>query len=212
MTTLFHIHDPMCSWCWGYRRTWDQIRARLNPAISIENVVGGLAPDSDEPMPLELQQTIAGYWKDVAEATGAEFNFDFWRRCRPRRSTYPACRAVLAALLQDAEQEMIEAIQQAYYLRAMNPSDNEVLISLASELNLDVAKFERDLADSRVESALQQAFALRKSLGVYSFPSLVLQVAGQNHPLEIHYCEYQPTLDQIARLLPSAEATALSRF
>ena len=107
---------------------------------------------------------------------------------------------------------MIEAIQQAYYLRALNPSDTEVLVSLAGELDLDVARFERDLAGSEVESALQQAFALRKSLGVYSFPSLVLRVAGQYHPVDINYCEYQPTLDEIALLLPSTEATALSRF
>jgi hypothetical protein len=27
---------------------------------------------------------------------GTKFNFEFWSRCRPRRATYPACRAVIA--------------------------------------------------------------------------------------------------------------------
>ncbi|MFT6977114.1 MAG: putative protein-disulfide isomerase, partial [Shewanella psychromarinicola] len=24
-TTLYYVHDPMCSWCWGYRPTWDTL-------------------------------------------------------------------------------------------------------------------------------------------------------------------------------------------
>lgn len=74
---LYHVHDPMCSWCWGFRRAWDQLREALPDSIKVVNVVGGLAPDTDEPMPLEQQKTIAGYWSDVAEQTGAQFNFDF---------------------------------------------------------------------------------------------------------------------------------------
>ena len=74
---LYHVHDPMCSWCWGFRRAWDQLREALPDSIKVVNVVGRLAPDTDEPMPLEQQKTIAGYWSDVAEQTGAQFNFDF---------------------------------------------------------------------------------------------------------------------------------------
>ena len=32
---------------------------------------------------------------------GVRFNFDFWTHCTPKRSTYPACRAVIAARAQD---------------------------------------------------------------------------------------------------------------
>jgi protein-disulfide isomerase-like protein with CxxC motif len=58
-------------------------------------------------------------------ADGTEFNFDFWTKCQPRRDTYKACRAVIAASQQNAEEAMIEAIQKAYYLRAMNPSEHD---------------------------------------------------------------------------------------
>lgn len=197
MPVLFHVHDPMCSWCWGYRKTWDQLRAHLDPAIDLVNVVGGLAPDTDQPMPQEQQHTIAGYWQKVAATTGAEFNFDFWQRCQPRRSTYPACRAVLAARSQGAEQPMIDAIQRAYYLRAMNPSDNETLVALATELGLDATQFATDLVSTETETALQREFALRRKLDVYSFPSLVLEVPGSTHPIGIDYLDYRPTLAAI---------------
>jgi putative protein-disulfide isomerase len=133
---LYHVHDPMCSWCWGYRRVWDELRSALPESVVVVNVVGGLAPDSDEPMPMAQRETIAGYWGRIAEETGAEFNFDFWQQCEPRRSTYPACRAVIAAARQGAEEAMIDAIQRAYYLRAMNPSNTSTLVQLAIELGL----------------------------------------------------------------------------
>jgi putative protein-disulfide isomerase len=194
----------MCSWCWGYRRVWDQLRSALPDVVTVVNVVGGLAPDSDQPMPMEQQRTIPGYWQNVAEQTGAEFNFDFWQNCQPRRSTYPACRAVLAAREQQAEQAMIDAIQQAYYLRAMNPSDNSTLVALAGELALDENQFSRDLASPAIQVALEQDFALRRSIGVYSFPSLVLALGETLIPIKVNYQSHLASLDTIKEHLKTS--------
>lgn len=198
---LYHVYDPMCSWCWGYRESWDQLRTALPKSVQLVNVVGGLAPDSDEAMPLEQQRTIAGYWEAVAEQTGAEFNFDFWKNCKPRRSTYPACRAVIAAGHQRAEQAMIDAIQRAYYLRAMNPSDNSTLIILARELGLDEQAFADDLVSPETRAELQQNFMLRRKINVYSFPSLVLVQGETISPIEIDYRSHVTSLDAITALL-----------
>jgi putative protein-disulfide isomerase len=200
MPILYHVHDPMCSWCWGFRRCWDALRKALPDTVSVVNVVGGLAPDNEQPMPLEQQRTIAGYWSDVSERTGAVFNFDFWQVCKPRRSTYPACRAVLAASRQHAEQEMIDAIQHAYYLRAMNPSDNSTLIALAVELELDVQQFSDDLVSVETEGELEKSFVLRRKLGVNSFPSLVLTVGNAVHPIKINYGSHLPMLETIVEV------------
>ncbi len=201
LATLYHVHDPMCSWCWGYRKSWDQLREALPESVSVVNVVGGLAPDTNEPMPLEMQETIAGYWLKVAEQTGAKFNLDFWENCEPRRSTYPACRAVLAAGHQQAEQPMINAIQQAYYLRAMNPSDNSTLISLAEELGLDVSRFTRDISSPEIQAELEASFVLRRRISVYSFPSLVLEVGGVATSIEVDYKSHLGSLASIEALL-----------
>ena len=203
---LYHVHDPMCSWCWGFRDCWDRLRAALPESVRVVNVVGGLAPDSNEPMPLELQKTVAGYWANVATKTGAQFNFDFWRDCKPRRSTYPACRAVLAARNQGAEQAMIDAIQQAYYLRAMNPSDNSTLITLAEELGLKVKQFSADLISMEIQLVLEENFALRRKIGVYSFPSLVLARGENFTSIAIDYESHLPGLKAINSLLSASRA------
>ena len=195
---LYHVHDPMCSWCWGYRRTWDSLRDALPEEVQVTNVLGGLAADCDQPMPLEQRETIAGYWRDVSTETGAEFNFEFWTKCTPRRSTYPACRAVLAAASQSAEQAMIDAIQHAYYLRAMNPSDDSTLIELAGDLELNQEQFGADLRSRQTQQALEREFDLRRKLGVRAFPSLVLKRSETLVPISINYRSHETALAEIA--------------
>ena len=145
MPVLYYVHDPMCSWCWGFRQVWQELQEQLNDNFTIKYVLGGLAPDSDLPMPLAMQTAISNTWRNIQqEIPGTEFNYNFWSECRPRRSTYPACRAIIACRMQnpELELEMLLAIQQAYYLHAKNPSDKDVLTQLASDIGLNVEVFE----------------------------------------------------------------------
>jgi len=194
---LYYVHDPMCSWCWGFRPVWDALKRELPPSLSIVNVLGGLAPDSDMPMPEQLQESIKSHWKTIAEKLGTQFNFDFWKLCQPRRSTYPSCRAVIAAGLQNAEEQMIDAIQHAYYLRAMNPSDNSTLITLAAELKLDSERFAEDLLGAAVQKEFERQLELRRAIGVYSFPSMVLGSSGNRYKVPLDYHSTQPSREFI---------------
>lgn len=96
---------------------------------------------------------------------------------------------------------MIDAIQEAYYLRAMNPSDNSTLISLAVELGLDHEPFSRDLVDAKTQQLLEAEFALRRRLGVSSFPSLVLAYGERHTSIAIDYRSYPPALEAIEAAL-----------
>jgi len=49
--TLYYIHDPMCSWCWAFKSTWHKVLKELPSHINVYYLLGGLAPDSDLPMP-----------------------------------------------------------------------------------------------------------------------------------------------------------------
>lgn len=195
--TLFYIHDPMCSWCWGYRPTWDLLKSTLPENVVVKYVLGGLAPDSDAPMPQDLQNTIQGYWRRIHAELGTEFNFDFWRLCKPRRSTYPACRAVIAAQLQNSETEMIDAIQRAYYLRAMNPSDTSTLIELAGELGLDKEKFSADIESQQIQQELQAQIQFVRNSPCRGFPGLILKQDETLLPVDVNYHDAQATLSII---------------
>ncbi|MBT3604252.1 MAG: DsbA family protein [Candidatus Latescibacteria bacterium] len=177
MKTLYYVADPMCSWCWGFQPILTQVKAALPNEVQLVYVMGGLARDSDEPMPEEIQAYVKGAWRQVTAETSASFNFDFWEVCQPRRSTYPSCRAFYAAKAQceDSGVLMFEAIQRAYYQEARNPSDTETLIAVAGEIGLDVDRFEVDLKSEVIEKEMQDGFQLRRSLNANEFPSLVMQ-------------------------------------
>ncbi|PSV49619.1 DsbA family protein [Photobacterium indicum] len=199
--TLYYIYDPMCSWCWGYKPVWLQIKDVVSNDVEIVYVLGGLAPDSGVPMSEAMQQQIASYWKKIENYLGTQFNYDFWHQNMPRRSTYPACRAILAAREQRAEQGMLDAIQHAYYLDAKNPSDNDILIGLAKSIGLDCEKFEADFLSPTTHDALLREIAFARSIGGNSFPSLFVQTEKGVGELVINYEDAETTIAQIRSLI-----------
>jgi putative protein-disulfide isomerase len=196
----------MCAWCWGYRPVSDRLFAALPDNVRVVKIVGGLAPDSDQPMPADLLEKIPNGWRRIRDMLGTDFNFEFWTTCRPRRSTYPACRAVLAAGNQGHYDEMTDAVQRAYYLRAMNPSDLETLEALAKELGLDGNRFAADIRSDDTEAALQQQVQLARHSPIDGFPSLVLEMDGDLIPVIRDYRDHRPSLAHIEALISGAEA------
>ena len=85
---LYYVHDPMCSWCWAFVPTWTKIKEALGDRLEIRYLLGGLAPDSAQIMPKDMQNTISGYWKNIeTRVPGTQFNYDFWTKCEPKRET-----------------------------------------------------------------------------------------------------------------------------
>lgn len=201
---LVYVHDPMCSWCWGFRPAFERLCAGLPAGVGVSWLLGGLAPDSDQPMPIELQVHLQNTWRRIQQRIpGTRFNFDFWRDCRPRRSTWPACRAVIAARMLDPSLgvAMVQAIQHAYYLEARNPSDSETLVALAVQLGLPGDRFAGLLDAPQTREALEQEIAQARRINADSFPSLRLRIGQTHWPVPVHYTETEPMLEAIRALI-----------
>jgi putative protein-disulfide isomerase len=204
---LLHFHDPMCSWCWAFRPTWQQLRAQLPANLPVRRVVGGLAPDSNVPMEPAMRAKLGSIWQMIqARVPGTQFNFDFWTQCTPRRSTYNACRAVLAAkwLAPESEDAMIFAIQQAYYLQAKNPSDISTLVEVARGIGLDAEAFTAAVSGAVIEAALQEELAFVRQAPINGFPSLVLRTPLGMQPIGLDYLNVETMLQQIEAVLGAA--------
>ncbi len=201
MNALIYIMDPMCSWCWAFSPQLKAVQARFRD-LPVSYIMGGLAPDCADPMPESLAQQIQSTWHQIESRTGTAFNHDYWHLNRPRRSTYDACRAVIAAtrIQADAQAPMIEAIQQGYYLQAKNPSDRSVLVELAQRINLDPALFRQYLGDEMTQGMLQQHLAIKDSLGVQGFPTLMLQKGEELHCLSAGYRQADGIIAQLVTL------------
>jgi putative protein-disulfide isomerase len=206
---LLYFHDPMCSWCWAFRPALMALHARLPTDLNLRRVVGGLAPDNDQPMPEEMRAKLKGIWQTIQETVpGTRFNFAFWENCVPRRSTYNACRAVLAAARLSPKREdlMIEAIQKAYYLEARNPSNVDTLIDLASEIGLDRECFSEELSGDAVQAQMRAEVALARRAPIHGFPGLAVDTEYGLQPVDIDFRDAEPMRRQIEGILTANSA------
>ncbi len=220
LPTLVYAHDPMCSWCWGFAPAWQLLKKTLlhkyPTNLRIRELLGGLAPDSDEPMPESMRQYLRDTWMEIRkQIPGTNFNFEFWTVCEPKRSTWPACRAVIAARMQGNTTEqalknqeaMTRAIQKAYYLDARNPSSIMTLIAIAEEIGLDRQQFTTDLQSDETRAEHQKEMLWVRQLGVQGFPSLVMMIDGIAHRVLLDYSGLEKTLEHIDRLMSQAESS-----
>ena len=198
--TLYYIHDPMCSWCWAFRPTWLKVLSELPSHINVSYLLGGLAPDSNLPMPLETKKYVRDNWIKIQKVVpSTEFNYDFWVLNEPRRSTYLSCRAVISAKKQHPNLEalMIEEIQSAYYLNAQNPSNEDTLINIARKIGLNEETFKVDLKSIEINKLLLDHIQITKTMPISGFPSLVLFKEGLLKGIKIDYLESNYIINQI---------------
>ena len=190
----------MCSWCWAYKPIWQKILTNLPQSLNVEYLLGGLAPDNDNPMSPETRNFVMDNWRRVQDKVPAtEFNYEFWRLNRPKRSTYIACRAVISARIQNPkfERAMIDAIQYAYYLKAQNPSEKIVLFNLAENVGLNVQVFKQDLNSTKVNNYLKKEIEFSRMMPINGFPSLVLSKNNSLTQININYLNANFTINQI---------------
>ncbi len=210
VATLYYAHDPMCSWCWAFTPSWEVLRASLElvcqSRLRICRLLGGLAPDQNEPMPVSMQRHLQQTWSVIGQRVpGTRFNFEFWTRCQPRRSTWPACRAVIAARRQGEAygEAMIRAIQEAYYLNARNPSERDTLVALAGEVGLDSGRFQVDLNSAETRANHDSEMAQVRRYGIRGFPALALAEADRIQEIEVNFTEPAQMRQQVLALLGS---------
>jgi len=199
-TIIYYVHDPMCSWCWGFTQTYEKFIEKLHDRFEIKRLLGGLAVDSDEPMNDETKNMVQSAWQKIEKTIpGKKFNFDFWQLNTPRRSTYPACRAVIAARTQGEEFDvkMTSAIQTAYYQKAQNPSDVSILLELAGELGLNKTLFKKAILSHEIQEILLHEIKLSRNIRAKSFPSLILNTKQSLFSIPIDYCDENTMLKAV---------------
>jgi putative protein-disulfide isomerase len=92
---------------------------------------------------------------------------------------------------------MVYAIQQAYYLNAQNPSNEDVLIKIANDLGLDTERFKKDLRSTKVNETLLNEINLAQSISNKGFPSLVLNTDDKLKKINIDYLDANYIINQI---------------
>jgi putative protein-disulfide isomerase len=192
--TLVYVADPMCSWCYGFGRELDALRAALDErglAVPLNVVLGGLRPYTREPLPAAQRQEIRRHWNQVQQTSGLPFDDRTLMRPDFIYDTEPACRAVVTARSVDRALAlpMLHAIQHAFYAEGRDVTQAEVLGDLFATTVLPGpasddarASFLAAWDTQNAREATRGDFELVQQWGVQGFPLLLL-LAGEHQQL-----------------------------
>lgn len=192
---LIYVADPMCSWCWGFSPQISKLRDYLADQVEISLIMGRLRDGHawDE----EFRQHLRTNWNEIARRTGQPFTTLLLEKPLFDYTTEPACRAVVAVRLlnEPLAYDALEMLQRAFYEKALDITDEEVIIDVLSPLRLDTLAATLD--DEKSKQLAQQDKNRARLYGANVFPSLVV-MDDQGHLTVIR--GYR-TFDELKKLL-----------
>ncbi len=188
---LIYVVDPMCSWCWGFSPIFEAIVRRYQDQVMIQVLMGGLRPGNTERFDKQRRAYILSHWHAVHARTGQPFNFAFQMGSSFTYDTEPPSRAVVVVrqLAPEKEFTFLKSVQEVFYVKNEDVTQNEILEDLASAQGIDRAKFLEWFQNPTIKQSVWEEFDQARQLGVSGFPTLL----GRNgHDLITFTYGYQP--------------------
>lgn len=172
---LHHVMAPTCWWSWGYYGTLARIRLTYGDQVDINTVTYAVYKDFDhwlEHNGMNRKQHEA-WAKESEKRMGVPIFTAYSKLTLPKDST-PAMFAVLAAKRQGRPlgERFERALLRRSVVEGIDVTQKSVLVEAAQEAKIDVARFQKDLADL---DGLNRDFEKQNeslpnvSLGFYNF-------------------------------------------
>ncbi len=202
---FLYVMDPMCAWCYGFQPELEKFLKQY-PAAEVDWIMGGLAPDTKEPMHENLKKAISSYWYQIEKVSQVTFNHTYWTLNTPYRSTYQACRAVISAekLAVKSAPKMVQAIQASYYREARNPSLDQTLIDCARSLGLDEKQFVGTLFSTETERQFKEHLNIARRFQVRGFPAFFyINENNEVYPITSGFCKAEELVERFALISES---------
>lgn len=206
---LVFVGDPMCSWCYGFVKELGALVER-HPDLPLAILAGGVRAGATDLLDDSGKQFRLGHWARVEENSGLPFNRKaFLARKNFVYDTEPVCRAVVTArrLAPEADQlQVFGALQRAFYVDGLDTTDGAVLAEIAVAALQEQGKtvsagaFHEEWKASATIAAVAAEFVHVRSLGVVSFPQLLLEVGDRLVNISPGYAK----VDQLDRALSEA--------
>ena len=183
--------DPVCTWCWGSEPVLRKLSRWYGDAIRLRYVMGGLVEDirnfydrandiGGDPALSNAQ--IARHWLEASARHGMPVRTEGFRLFSEETvSTYPQNIAYKAAELTnpDLAARYLRRMREAAAAEAREIGRREVLIELASDVGLDVARFINHLNDGSAEAAFRKDLETTRRYGARGFPTFVFRDGGR---------------------------------
>lgn len=186
---IIYFGDPMCSWCYGFTNVIQEVRARYRDKAKVSLVMGGLRPDGTHVVDDRYRNFLKGHWLEIGERTGQPFDLSILGKTGWIYDTEKACRAVVVVrkLKPEVEWEYFAAAQRGFYSENHDPNDPASFARIAGTFDIDRDLFLKTYADAQTIETTRADFDFARSVGVNSFPTVLLNDGKRLAALTIGY-------------------------
>lgn len=202
--TLEHFSDPWCWWSWGLEPVLRRLKEVYGDQLEIQTRMGGIFDDRSAWL-LKYGQddaTLPAWVADCMALTTMPLLNDYMGTTGVR-STYPACRAVIAAAAQSHEkaEALLRRLLETCCLRGENVSDDSVIEKAANDVGLDAGRLLREMRSAAVENAFTADRAAMESAGANFLWARISVPGGASEVLEEIFSArpYEDTVDRLTR-------------
>ena len=195
--------DPLCCWSWAFDQHWRKLLEEYGNDIEYRYVMCGMIPDwstySDPLNSVSSPAEMGPVWMHASEVTNVKMRYSLWHD-DPPSSSYPACIAVKAAGLQSptAEDAYLFALRKLMMENGANISKQEVLLSVAEDLELDDFDFDKFYSDwkhPRSREAFRRDLQKARFHSIGRFPTLTFAKAEGEGMMMTGYRPYEVLTD-----------------
>jgi predicted DsbA family dithiol-disulfide isomerase len=178
------VSDVACPWCAVGLWSLDQALARIDGAIPVELhfepfELNPQLPAEGEDATEHLSKKYGVAPEQLAKnraairARGAAVGFTFGERPRVW-NTFDAHRLIHWAGLEGKQAELKHALLSAYHTHAENPGARDVLLRIAGEVGLDVARARAILDSDEFAAEVRARERHWQQLGIHSVPAVII--------------------------------------
>jgi len=185
--TIDYYSDVLCIWAWIAQLRIDELTANLGAQVDLKfhyvDVFGNV------PHKMETQWAdkggLQGFALHILHASETypelEVNPNIWSRVTPVTSANAHLILKAVELACDATEaaKMALSFRQAFFGRAQDISNLDVLISILREQGLDSKVIQREITNGRAIAALTNDYSQAKALGIKGSPSYMMDGGRQ---------------------------------
>jgi len=180
------VSDVSCPWCAVGLKSLEMALARVGPDVPVDlhfqpfELNPQMGPEGQD-MVEHITQKYGSSAADIARsqealrARGAAlgFQFDFQRRGRIY-NTFDAHRLLHWAEAEGKQRALKNALFAAYFTEGRDPSNHDVLVSVAGSVGLDEARARQILASDEFAAAVRERERFYTGLGIHAVPSVII--------------------------------------
>lgn len=179
--TLYYVTDPICSHCWAIEPVLRKFTEQYGEYFTFQTVMGGLLEKwHDGPIDpangIFKPADVAGHWREVGEHSRMPIDGSLMID-NPVHSSYPPSRVfkVIQAQHGDVQaNEYLRRAREALFAFNHNIADDAAMTDIVNAMGLDGEAIVQASNQPAAEQALNEDFALARSLGARGFPSIIM--------------------------------------